>query len=117
MGPPPAGLGGGNEGPQAGKQGQQGDPAAAQRFFKTRLCNKFMNTGSCQYGETCKYAHGPSDIRQPNSLAGSEGQGGGHFQGQFPAPMQARATAQVPALHQAFVSLTFDLIGCSCFLA
>ncbi|KAK9865115.1 hypothetical protein WJX84_010406 [Apatococcus fuscideae] len=88
MGPPPAGLGGGNEGPQAGKQGQQGDPAAAQRFFKTRLCNKFMNTGSCQYGETCKYAHGPSDIRQPNSLAGSEGQGGGHFQGQFPAPMQ-----------------------------
>lgn len=71
---------------EAGKPGQQGDPAAAQRFFKTRLCNKFMNTGSCQYGDTCKYAHGHGDIRQPGSLAAAEGQG--QFPGQFPGHMQ-----------------------------
>ena len=31
-------------------------------FYKTRLCFKFMETGSCGYGDRCNYAHGPQEL-------------------------------------------------------
>ncbi|KAI5416305.1 zinc finger CCCH domain-containing protein 39 [Lathyrus oleraceus] len=33
-------------------------------FFKTRICTKF-GFGSCRNGETCSFAHGVEEIRQP----------------------------------------------------
>eukprot|EP00884_Botryococcus_braunii_P003354 jgi/Botrbrau1/13019/Bobra.0389s0015.4 len=33
-------------------------------LFKTQLCTRFMNTGDCPYGLSCKYAHGPEEMRQ-----------------------------------------------------
>lgn len=33
------------------------------KFYKTKLCHKFME-GKCNYGPTCKYAHGEGDLRQ-----------------------------------------------------
>ncbi|KAL4571510.1 hypothetical protein LXL04_018270 [Taraxacum kok-saghyz] len=37
---------------------------SAIRFFKTRMCQKFLK-GNCPYGEMCNYAHGQKDMRQP----------------------------------------------------
>ncbi|XP_042431166.1 zinc finger CCCH domain-containing protein 12-like [Zingiber officinale] len=34
-------------------------------FYKTRLCHKFIATGTCPYGDSCTFAHGSSDLRQP----------------------------------------------------
>jgi hypothetical protein len=31
--------------------------------FKTRLCNNFLETGTCRYAARCRFAHGPSDMR------------------------------------------------------
>ncbi|RZR83579.1 hypothetical protein BHM03_00010199 [Ensete ventricosum] len=39
--------------------------APNQVLFKTRLCQKFRATGSCPYGDSCSFAHGPEDLRQP----------------------------------------------------
>ncbi|CAL9159132.1 unnamed protein product [Musa hybrid cultivar] len=39
--------------------------APNQVLFKTRLCQKFRATGSCPYGDSCNFAHGPEDLRQP----------------------------------------------------
>ena len=36
----------------------------AQATFRTRLCDKFMQTGKCPYGNTCHYAHGNSMLRK-----------------------------------------------------
>lgn len=33
-------------------------------FFKTRVCAKFKQ-GLCRNGESCNFAHGPEDLRQP----------------------------------------------------
>ena len=33
-------------------------------FYKTRLCDKFR-MGRCRNGESCNYAHGNEDLRQP----------------------------------------------------
>lgn len=30
---------------------------------KTRLCEEFMNTGSCRYGDKCTFAHGRHELR------------------------------------------------------
>jgi hypothetical protein len=35
-----------------------------QATFRTRLCDKFMKTGHCPYGETCHYAHGECKLRK-----------------------------------------------------
>lgn len=44
---------------------QQHMPAVS--YFKTRLCNAFMITGSCMNGLNCRYAHGEAD-KMPHGL-------------------------------------------------
>ncbi|XP_010248453.1 PREDICTED: zinc finger CCCH domain-containing protein 14-like [Nelumbo nucifera] len=34
-----------------------------QGMFKTELCNKWQQTGTCPYGENCQFAHGISELR------------------------------------------------------
>ncbi len=31
--------------------------------YKTRLCKNWENTGECEFGEKCHYAHGSEDLR------------------------------------------------------
>jgi hypothetical protein len=42
-------------------------PAAAARapdsFYKTRMCKNWEQTGTCQYGSRCNFAHGEQDLR------------------------------------------------------
>ncbi|KAA3454303.1 zinc finger CCCH domain-containing protein 3-like isoform X1 [Gossypium australe] len=51
--------------------------------FSKGVCNRFLNTGFCQYGDNCKYFHPNNDSRTPNpplSTAppgGVEGNGNG----------------------------------------
>ncbi|KAG9459691.1 hypothetical protein H6P81_004199 [Aristolochia fimbriata] len=40
-------------------------------FWKTRLCHKWEQTGYCQYGEDCHYAHGQADLRRVESDNGN----------------------------------------------
>jgi len=32
-------------------------------LYKTRLCFKFMDTGSCEKGASCSFAHGKHELR------------------------------------------------------
>ncbi|XP_042504653.1 zinc finger CCCH domain-containing protein 15-like isoform X2 [Macadamia integrifolia] len=34
-----------------------------QGMFKTELCNKWQETGTCPYGDHCQFAHGVSELR------------------------------------------------------
>ncbi|CAO2830135.1 unnamed protein product [Amaranthus hypochondriacus] len=34
-----------------------------QGMFKTELCNKWQETGTCPYGDHCQYAHGINELR------------------------------------------------------
>lgn len=34
-----------------------------QGMFKTELCNKWQETGTCPYGERCRFAHGIKELR------------------------------------------------------
>ncbi|KAL0378039.1 UNVERIFIED_CONTAM: Zinc finger CCCH domain-containing protein 14 [Sesamum radiatum] len=34
-----------------------------QGMFKTELCNKWQETGTCPYGENCQFAHGIKELR------------------------------------------------------
>ncbi|GFP99854.1 zinc finger CCCH domain-containing protein 15 [Phtheirospermum japonicum] len=34
-----------------------------QGMFKTELCNKWQQTGTCPYGEICQFAHGIEELR------------------------------------------------------
>eukprot|EP00941_MAST-03F_sp_MAST-3F-sp1_P004072 g4072.t1 len=43
---------------------QQGSALASKHvYYKTRLCMPFIQTGFCQYGVKCQFAHGQSEIR------------------------------------------------------
>ncbi|KAL8208736.1 hypothetical protein R6Q57_008148 [Mikania cordata] len=33
-------------------------------FYKTRMCQKFLD-GNCRNGDSCTFAHGPNDLREP----------------------------------------------------
>lgn len=35
-----------------------GGPAKDTMMQKTKLCQKFMQTGACSYGDKCTFAHG-----------------------------------------------------------
>ncbi|KAH7654489.1 CCCH zinc finger domain-containing protein [Dioscorea alata] len=35
-------------------------------FYKTGLCNKFQQYGTCPYGDTCTFAHGFAELRKAN---------------------------------------------------
>lgn len=51
---------------------------------KTRLCTQFMQTGACEYGEACKFAHGEHEFQKINKQAkglsgdGAKGGAGGN---------------------------------------
>lgn len=34
-----------------------------QGMFKTELCNKWEQTGTCPYGDNCQFAHGIEELR------------------------------------------------------
>ena len=34
-------------------------------MYKTKLCQKFMQTGQCNRGVECSFAHGYDELRQP----------------------------------------------------
>ena len=39
--------------------------AAHMPMYKTKLCQKFMQTGQCNRGDECSFAHGYQELRQP----------------------------------------------------
>lgn len=45
-----------------GKGGKDGDGKGGTKGFKTRLCNKFAETGECWRGEGCTFAHGEDQL-------------------------------------------------------
>jgi len=48
----------------AGKGGPT--PAEKELYnFKTSMCNNFTNTGTCQRGERCSFAHGEDELMAP----------------------------------------------------
>ncbi|KAL3157713.1 hypothetical protein ABBQ32_012144 [Trebouxia sp. C0010 RCD-2024] len=57
-------------GPSSNGDLRDGQPSSRELFFKTRLCDKFMQFGDCPYGDRCHYAHGPQDLREKGSVAG-----------------------------------------------
>lgn len=58
------GMGGRGGGPPGAPPGGGMEPLEFRELFhKTRLCNKFMNTGECSYGPKCHFAHGPQELR------------------------------------------------------
>jgi hypothetical protein len=46
-----------------------GDPRGHNANYKTRLCKSFAE-GHCHRGESCNYAHGVAELRQPGGGAG-----------------------------------------------
>lgn len=50
---------------------KDGQPTSRELFYKTRLCDKFMQFGDCPYGDRCHYAHGPQDLREKGSVTGN----------------------------------------------
>ena len=42
----------------------------ADQFYKTRICKNWEQTGSCQYGARCNFAHGDDEMRANPSLPG-----------------------------------------------
>lgn len=56
-------------GPSSNADSRDGQPSSRELFFKTRLCDKFMQFGDCPYGDRCHYAHGPQDLREKGSVA------------------------------------------------
>jgi len=41
-----------------------GLPIQTDIKYKTELCKRFLNTGSCRYQNACSFAHGPSELRR-----------------------------------------------------
>eukprot|EP00983_Pelagomonas_calceolata_P068555 1149970-Pelagomonas_calceolata.AAC.3 len=61
---------------QMGSGGQQVDKRGMINMMKkTRLCQEFMTTSMCKYGDKCTFAHGQHELRAPNP-AGAATQGG-----------------------------------------
>lgn len=68
-------------------------------YFKTRLCNAFMQTGSCMNGASCRYAHGEAD-RMPMNLPRMPRSGGGIVPvGMAPVPSPGAAGVGPMAAH------------------
>ncbi|KAJ1978361.1 hypothetical protein H4R35_001936, partial [Dimargaris xerosporica] len=44
--------------------GSQRPNPADNPLYKTRLCEKFMTDGFCQYGHKCHFAHGEEELKQ-----------------------------------------------------
>ncbi|CAA91362.2 C3H1-type domain-containing protein [Caenorhabditis elegans] len=41
-----------------------------EEAFKTALCDAFKRSGSCPYGEACRFAHGENELRMPSQPRG-----------------------------------------------
>ncbi|KAI8907752.1 eIF4-gamma/eIF5/eIF2-epsilon-domain-containing protein [Powellomyces hirtus] len=63
--------------PTTNDAGEHKDPHSSS-FFKTRLCERFVNEGFCQYGRHCHYAHGPSELRERPAPTRENGRDEGH---------------------------------------
>ena len=55
-------------GPSSNGDAKDGQPTSRELFYKTRLCDKFMQYGDCPYGDRCHYAHGYPDLREKGSM-------------------------------------------------
>ncbi|GAX78756.1 hypothetical protein CEUSTIGMA_g6193.t1 [Chlamydomonas eustigma] len=55
---------------------EAGEPSTLEYSRKTKLCQEFMNTGSCRYGPRCNFAHGQHELRQPGPGAGNNNTAG-----------------------------------------
>lgn len=67
--------------------GPSGRPPEQQRevrdmMRKTRLCERFMASGMCNYGDKCTFAHGYEELRSNPGFGPRGGGGGGHTAGQ-----------------------------------
>eukprot|EP00056_Hartaetosiga_gracilis_P001165 m.42564 g.42564 ORF g.42564 m.42564 type:complete len:254 (-) comp10524_c0_seq1:469-1230(-) len=51
--------------PPYGQQHHGGFRRNSHLMKKTRLCRGFEQTGECQYGDACWFAHGQGDLREP----------------------------------------------------
>lgn len=56
------------------QQQQDRRPGDRQDLRKTRLCQDFMNTGTCMRGADCTFAHGSHELRQPPPMGPPRGQ-------------------------------------------
>lgn len=43
-----------------------GGGPAVKSGYKTAMCKNYVETGSCQFGAKCNFAHGPLELRGPN---------------------------------------------------
>ena len=58
------GNGAGNgSGLQCSSPTQQRQGTLKPELYKTELCRKFQETGSCRYGAKCQFAHGEAELR------------------------------------------------------
>ncbi|KAL0335152.1 UNVERIFIED_CONTAM: hypothetical protein Sradi_4727100 [Sesamum radiatum] len=44
-----------------------GSGSGQSRYYKNRLCRFWENTGACQFGSGCQFAHGREELRPPRS--------------------------------------------------
>ncbi|XP_011087836.1 mRNA decay activator protein ZFP36-like isoform X2 [Sesamum indicum] len=47
--------------------GGRGSGTEQSRYYKNRLCRFWENTGACQFGSGCQFAHGREELRLPRS--------------------------------------------------
>lgn len=45
------------------KKEEEAFEVCSQGMFKTELCNKWQETGTCPYGDNCQFAHGIAELR------------------------------------------------------
>ena len=43
--------------------------------FKSKLCLNFMETGECNFGMSCNFAHGEYELLQQNPVSGATSAG------------------------------------------
>lgn len=46
--------------------GNQGQFYTLKQKFKTQMCKHFLENNECPLHQYCQFAHGPSELRQPN---------------------------------------------------
>ncbi|CAI8610274.1 unnamed protein product [Vicia faba] len=51
------------EGSRAGTKQERGT------YWKTKMCLKWINTGSCPFGDGCHFAHGDAELQVPGAVA------------------------------------------------
>lgn len=50
--------------PRTGQPNSMGSRGMGNIFFKTRMCARFL-AGTCPNGDSCSFAHGAEDLREP----------------------------------------------------